>query len=70
VDSSQIKSGKGGGRRKNLDVALTGMVKRKDFVKGVINFLTHFLSFLKQFFLSVSDLYFTFVFLFFLMIFH
>lgn len=60
MDSSQKKSGKEGGRRKKLEVILTGMVKRKDFVKGVANFLTHFLSFLKQFFLSVSDLHFTF----------
>lgn len=37
------------------------MVKRNDFVKGVINFLTHFLSFLRQFFLSVSDLHITFL---------
>lgn len=62
MDSSQKKSGKEGGRRKKLEVILTGMVKRKDFVKGVANFLTHFLSFLKQFFLSVSDLHFTFFF--------
>lgn len=78
MDSSQKKSGKEGGRRKKLEVILTGMVKRKDFVKGVANFLTHFLSFLKQFFLSVSDLHFTFffflllllLFLFFLLVFH
>lgn len=41
-------------------VILTGMVKRKDLVKRVVNHLTHFLSFLRQFFLSVSDLHFTF----------
>lgn len=42
MDSSQRKSGKGGGRRKKLDVILTAMVKRKDFVEGVINVLILF----------------------------